>query len=77
MYIHIAAPDQNKTSAPYKPLYPLPPPPKVIKILTSIPIDLFLPPHYFLKEVMVTFPLKKYFILIIIKASNIVAMFLF
>lgn len=58
MDIHIAAPDQNKTSAPYKPLYPLPPPPRVIKILTSISIDLFLPPHYFLKEVMVTFPLK-------------------
>ena len=41
------------------------------------PIDLFLPPHYFLKEIMVIFSLKKYFILIIIKTSNIVAMLLF
>lgn len=77
MDIHIAPPDQNKTSAPYKPLYPLPPPLRVIKILTSTPIDLFLPPHYFLKEIMVIYSLKKYFILIIIKTSNIVAMLLF
>jgi len=77
MDIHMAPPDPNKTSAPYKPPYQLPPPPRVIKILTSTPIDLFLLPRYFLKEIMVIFSLKKYFILIIIKTSNIVAMFLF
>ena len=42
-YAHITQPEQNKTSALCKPLYPLPPSPRVTKILTSIPIDLFLP----------------------------------